>query len=208
MNQLAAERTPQTDRGRRTRAALLTAAREVFEGQGYAATRMNDIAGAAGVSHGTVYTYFGTKESVLEALLAEAVTDLHRGLRASTAADPVERIRDANERYLAAYRQHARLLLAVEEASVGDDRFREELADLRRTHVRRVAAAIRRLQSEQAVPADLDAQPAAAALCAMVEGFARHWYGMGEKHDHSTATKTLTDLWSRALGLHPATGEH
>ena len=45
------DREPLTDRGRRRRDALLVAAREVFEQQGFTATRMGDIAAAAGVSH-------------------------------------------------------------------------------------------------------------------------------------------------------------
>ena len=42
---------------------------------------------------------------------------------------------------------------------------------------------------------------AAAALCAMVEGFARHWFGRGEDHDEATAVATLTQLWAGALDL-------
>ena len=189
------DRAPLTDRGRRTRESLLLAAREVFEKQGYSSTRMGDIAAAAGVSHGTVYTYFDTKESVLAAVVQQVIDDLMASLAASTAADPLDRIRDANARYLDAYAQHAGLLQVVEEAAFTDEAFAEILTTLRRTHVRRVAAAVRRLQAEGAASADLDADSSAAALCAMVEGFARH---------HSTdsnANHTLTTLWARALGL-------
>lgn len=191
------DRAPLTDRGRRTRGALLVAAREVFEGQGYGSTRMGDIAHAAGVSHGTVYTYFDTKESVLAAVVQEVIDDLMASLAASTAVDPLERIGEANARYLDAYAEHAGLLRVVEEAAFTDETFAEILRALRRTHVRRVAAAVRRLQDEGVASADLDAQSSAAALCAMVEGFARH---------HSTdsgANHTLTTLWARALGLSP-----
>ena len=43
----------------------MAAAREVFAERGFAGTRMGDLADAAGVAHGTVYTYFDTKEDVL-----------------------------------------------------------------------------------------------------------------------------------------------
>ena len=191
----ATDREPLTERGRRTRESLLVAARRVFEEQGYGATRMGDIAAAAGVSHGTVYTYFDTKESVLAAVVQEVIDDLMAALRASNAADPLERISDANARYLDAYAQHARLLRVVEEAAFADDTFEAILAALRRTHVRRVAAAIRRLQEEGVASADLEAQSSAAALCAMVEGFARH------HSPDAAANQTLTTLWARALGL-------
>ena len=46
---------------------------------------------------------------------------------------------------------------------------------------------------------------AASALCAMVEGFGRHWYGRGEQdaspHDDATAVATLSTIWARGLGL-------
>jgi AcrR family transcriptional regulator len=196
-----ADRAPLTARGRRTRASVLEAATKVFIEQGYTATRMSDIATTAGVAHGTVYTYFDTKESVLDSVVEETVADLLASLRASTAADPLDRIADANARYLAAYRQHARLLRVVEEAAYGDDRFRDVLVRLRRTHVRRVAQAVRRLQDEGLALPEPDPDASAAALCAMVEGFARHWLANGEQHDEAVATQTLTTLWARALGL-------
>ena len=48
---------------------------------------------------------------------------------------------------------------------------------------------------------DLDAHTAAAALCGMVEAFARHWFGRGEEHDEDLAVTTLTTLWTRSLGV-------
>ncbi|WNG39228.1 TetR/AcrR family transcriptional regulator [Archangium violaceum] len=55
------------------RRALLKAAREVFARRGLAATKMTDLAAAAGISYGLVYHYFPDKESVFAALVEEAV---------------------------------------------------------------------------------------------------------------------------------------
>ena len=103
-------RAPLTDRGRRTRDALVTAARTVFEERGFNATRMGDIAEAAGVSHGTVYTWFDTKESLLYAVVDGVVGDLYEALTVPDVADPVQRVARANRAYLDAYRANARLL--------------------------------------------------------------------------------------------------
>jgi len=192
---------PLTDRGRRTRDALISAARGVFEVRGYDATRMGDIAEAAGVSHGTVYTWFSTKDAVLMAVIESLVGDLYASLGTPDETDPVARVDLANRRYLDAYRANARLLEVVEQAATSDDSFRAVLADLRRTHVERVAATLRHLQSDGLARDDLDAHAAAAALCAMVEGFARHWFGRGESHDEDVAVDTLTRLWAGSLGL-------
>jgi hypothetical protein len=67
--------------------------------------------------------------------------------------------------------------------------------------VARVAAAIRKLQSDGLAAPDLEPHTAAAALCGMVEGFAAHWLGRGESHDEGVATRTLTQLWVRGLGM-------
>ena len=86
---------PRTERGRRTRSALLQAAREAFEQRGFDDCRMNDIADAAGVSHGTVYTYFESKEEILGQVIDELLVELQDDLRTS-AKDPMARIADPN----------------------------------------------------------------------------------------------------------------
>ena len=192
---------PLTDRGRRTRDALVGAARGVFEERGYDGTRMSDIAEAAGVSHGTVYTWFSTKDAVLMAVIESLVDDLYESLSTPDDTDPVGRIERANRSYLDAYRANARLLEVVEQAATTDDAFRSVLAGLRAAHVDRVAATLRHLQHDGLARTDLDAHVAAAALCSMVEGFARHWFGRGEVHDEDVAVATLTALWAGSLGL-------
>ncbi|MGH2927257.1 MAG: TetR family transcriptional regulator, partial [Solirubrobacteraceae bacterium] len=57
-------KAPVRARGVRTRAALIDAARRVFERDGYLEARVADIAAAAGVAHGSFYTYFDSKDDV------------------------------------------------------------------------------------------------------------------------------------------------
>ena len=52
------------------RQELVEAATAVFIRQGYASTRVADIATAAGVAKGTVYEYFPSKEEVFLAVFA------------------------------------------------------------------------------------------------------------------------------------------
>ncbi|MBU6245952.1 MAG: TetR/AcrR family transcriptional regulator [Actinomycetales bacterium] len=197
----ASGRSPLSARGQRTRERLLLAARTVFEERGFDGTRMGDIAEAAGVSHGTVYTWFPTKVDVLHAVAASMTEAMGDSLRTTDDVDAARRIAIANERYFAAYRSCARLLEVVQQAAVVDETFRDILVDLRRSHVERVARAIRRMQAEGIAARDLDAHTSAAALCGMVEGFARHWLGQGEEHDERLALETLDALWIRGLGI-------
>jgi AcrR family transcriptional regulator len=55
-------------------AELLAAALEVFAEKGFAATRLEEIAARAGVSKGTVYLYFESKEALFKAAIEAAMT--------------------------------------------------------------------------------------------------------------------------------------
>jgi AcrR family transcriptional regulator len=68
-----------------TRERLLRAAADVFAERGYAGTRVVDIAAAAGVSNGALYTHFGSKAELLVAALR---AHGRRGLADLLAADP------------------------------------------------------------------------------------------------------------------------
>jgi AcrR family transcriptional regulator len=199
-------RAPLSERGRRTRERLVVAARQVFEEKGFDATRMGDIAAAAGVSHGTVYTWFPTKEDALHATVDSVTEEMYSVLSTPDVSDPIERISVANTRYLEVHRATSRLLEVVAQAAVNDASFRAVLDGLRRTHVDRVTKSITGMQREGLVVRDLDARISAAALCAMVEGFARYWLNGGGEDAESLApdaraVRTLTELWARALGL-------
>lgn len=75
MTQPSSEATDNTGIGRREQqkeakhAALIDAALRVFSRDGYAAAKMDDVALEAGVSKGTVYLYFESKERLFEAMV-------------------------------------------------------------------------------------------------------------------------------------------
>ncbi|MDF3838102.1 TetR/AcrR family transcriptional regulator [Cupriavidus basilensis] len=60
---------------------LVAAALDLFVERGYAATRLEDVAAAAGVSKGTVYLYFANKEELFKTVVREnLVPALARGV--------------------------------------------------------------------------------------------------------------------------------
>ena len=65
---LAAEATPSND-GSAKRRQIMDGARSVFLGSGFDGASMNDIARAAGVSKGTLYAYFNSKDELFEAII-------------------------------------------------------------------------------------------------------------------------------------------
>jgi AcrR family transcriptional regulator len=54
-----------------TRERIVQAAYEEFSSRGILATRMSDVALAAGVSHGTVFLHFKTQEELISEVIAE-----------------------------------------------------------------------------------------------------------------------------------------
>jgi AcrR family transcriptional regulator len=67
---------PQTEKLRaERRQRILAAATALFAQNGFSATGISTIALAAGVSHGTVFLYFGSKEELFRAALVEPLND-------------------------------------------------------------------------------------------------------------------------------------
>ena len=110
---------PTTERGTRTRAALVAAARKVFERSGYLDARLIDIAKEAGCATGSFYTYFANKEEVFAAVLEVARDDMmHPGMgRVASADDPYAVLEASNRAYLAAYQRNAKLMGLMEQVA-------------------------------------------------------------------------------------------
>ena len=69
-------------------AELLEAALTLFVEKGFAATRSEEVAKAAGVSKGTLYLYFPSKEELLKAVIQHFLgTEIEAGIQEAAAAD-------------------------------------------------------------------------------------------------------------------------
>lgn len=187
-----------TERGTRTRDALLRAARGVFERDGFAHARIADIVAAAGVAHGTFYTHFKDKREVFGAVVAAAREDLRDGETADD--DPVAAIAAANRAYLDGYARHARLMAVVDQVATLDEEVREDRLRRARDLAARNARAIRRLQRDGRADRDLDPDVAALALTGMVSRMAAMAHAGGVV-DPDRLEPTLTRLWTNALRL-------
>lgn len=217
-------------RAKRSRKALLAAARACIERDGYAVARISDIAAEAGVAVGTFYTYFASKLEVFTEVLHRGLLSELEHTRMPALHEPVanvgpggptdaearsrarQRIGVAVERYFSSYSRHALLLLRVDEA-IG---IHPELVPLRlELHcgfADHIAASLRHWQELGIVHTDLDVRHTADALAAMVGQTTRVWITYGQPHEEETAVATLTRLWADGIGLtagqsaDPATG--
>ncbi|WP_017603740.1 TetR/AcrR family transcriptional regulator [Nocardiopsis alkaliphila] len=194
---------PPTERGRRKRGALIQAAREVFEEQGFEDTRIAQITGRAGVAYGSFYTYFDSKETVFHEVAKGVAGEMFDAARSAAPPDttPVDRIRHATERFLSAYRDNARIMQVIEQVSPRHPHFRSLFLQIRGLFVERIVAGTRRLQEEGLASADIDVPVTASMLGGMVEHTARMLFLYGEEHDHEVVVETATRLWARGIGL-------
>ena len=200
---LPAREGPRSARGVRSRAALVAAARTVFERDGYVNARMSDITRKAKMSTGSFYTYFTNKEEIFAAVLEEVQEEmLHPHVRQATdAEDPVAVIEASNRAYLEAYERNAKLMRLLDEVAAIDDEFRKLRTRRGELFAARNARSIRDLQARGLADPDVDPDIAAIALSGMVGRTAQQLYLRGERVDREAVTQALTRLWANALRL-------
>lgn len=175
---------PRSSKGARTRTRLLEAAKEIFEENGFLSARISDIAERAGLSHGSFYHYFESKEQIfrevaalvddqLGAPLAEVV------LAPSSDLSPHERLREAVRRHFEAYRAEARIMGLIEQVSRYDDEVDALMLSRHRQYAEQMAESIRQLQRRNLADKSLDPAIAATAIGALTARFAELWLVQG-----------------------------
>ena len=91
MPRRSASSTPPA-RKRRTaeeaRTAILDAAERLLVASGPAGIRLQEVAADVGVSHPTVLHHFGSREGLMEAVVARALESLHAGLLSAVQSSP------------------------------------------------------------------------------------------------------------------------
>ena len=198
---------PRSRKGEQTRARLLEAARRVFEEDGFLDARITDISERAGLSHGSFYHYFESKEEVFREVAA-AVDEQnsapleHVILDPSSRATPHERIREALRRYFESYRAQARIMGLIEQVS----RYDEQVAAARQVRHRRyseqMAESIRHMQRRGLADPALNPEVAAAGLGSMTNRFAEQWLVQGAVQcSFEVAVDQITLLFVNAMGL-------
>ena len=162
------------------RARILSAAEHVCARQGVLAARMEEIASEAGVSKGTLYRFFDTKDDLLVAMVIESFAAGHReiGTTLPTDAPPgelLELLVDRLPRVLELQAPRAPLHYAVWEVVVREATLRTRLYEYLRAFFaaqeQGMQAAIRAAQQTGRVRADADAEAFTDTFLALLSGF-------------------------------------
>ena len=197
---------PRSRKGVETRARLLAAAKEIFEQDGFLDARISDIAERAGLSHGSFYHYFESKEEVFREVAAEVEERLSEPLYsvildAHSTASPYERIHEGIRRNFESYRDEARIMGVIEQVSRFDENLRAFRNERHHVSSSQIADSIRRLQQHGLADRSLDPDIAAAGLGAMTYRFPEMWFVQGLVDcDFDLGVDQLTRLFVNASG--------
>lgn len=171
---------PRSRKGVRTRGRLLDAAKQIFEESGFLDARISDIAERAGLSHGSFYHYFESKEEIFREIAETVDERLSAPLSAvildrSSHATPRDRIYEGMRRYFESYREEARIMGVIEQVS----RYDEQVGALRRArhhhYTKQMTQSIRQLQRHGLADPSIKPAIVAAALASMTIRFAEAW---------------------------------
>lgn len=105
----------------RTKAAILAAARRLFAERGITVVSIRDIADAAGVSHGLIQQYFGTRESMIAGIIKseiDTVMSAHQPVPSGTPDAGLEGMRDTLRSGKERFKDFAVLIMRAELAGV------------------------------------------------------------------------------------------
>jgi AcrR family transcriptional regulator len=129
MNQVSSsQKTPKTERGRKTRNKLLEAAEIEFGENGFHEAGVSGITYRAGVALGTFYTYFESKDEIFQALVSFMSQRTRRwiAVRVADAPDRMAAERMGLEAYIEFARLHKGIYRIISEAEfVANDAYRE-----------------------------------------------------------------------------------
>lgn len=139
---------------------MLAAAEGLFRARGFHRATLGQIAGAADVSVGTLYNYFGGKRGLYLASVERALDANRRymDLAFQSPLSPVDQLLAAGDAYLRFHLDHPgyfQLIALPDIAESGPDEVTRRIADTVESEVGRVEDAIRRaIEAGEAIPID------------------------------------------------------
>lgn len=199
---------PRSRKGVRTRARLLDAAKQIFEEQGFLDARVSDVAERAGLSHGSFYHYFESKEEIFLEVAQAQEERMGVGWLTSGAlpltdpdVDTADLISGACREFLVRYQADARIMGVIEQVSRYHEDFRQARTIRETRFTEQAWDGLRMLQQAGRADPGLDPWVAGPALMGMVTRFAEMWLVQGTVEcTLDEAVDNLTSLLVNALG--------
>lgn len=158
-----------------TRAELLDGATKVFAERGYQAATVDEIVAKAGLSKGTFYWHFESKEELFATLLEEQIDRPVRALIEVTGSAPAEGATApvVSHGLAALFQQQRELVLLLHEywsAAARDEQLRTRYLERQRALRDALADALAARHARTGVPLAIPADALATAFIALAEG--------------------------------------
>jgi len=190
-----------------TEAELKAAAVRAFTRLGYLNTKITDITAEAGRATGSFYKHFASKEALLEALLADLLTEGDESSLADGHGDDFSdraAVRWHVEVYWGFYRRHRTLMSALQQASSVDQRFAERSQAMIEPDLHHIADHLIRAR-EAGLRLPGDPLVVATAFTQLLASFAATWQSgagpdLGRPLSDEEAIETLTNFAYAAIG--------
>ncbi|MCL2724029.1 MAG: TetR/AcrR family transcriptional regulator [Polyangiaceae bacterium] len=180
---------------------ILQAAVRVFAKNGFHATRVSDVARAAGVADGTIYLYFRSKEDVLVSLFEDRVEKLlasMKGEKLQTAPERLHAVIDMQLGLLAEEREMAEIITVILRQST--QMLKELAAPKFNAYLDAIAHIISDGQASGDFRNDVSPHIAARVIFGALDGVTLTWaLGRAEQGALARAATQLADVLLRGL---------
>ncbi|WP_170970451.1 TetR/AcrR family transcriptional regulator [Streptomyces zhaozhouensis] len=191
------------------RRRVLVAAERVFAERGYADSKLEDIAHAAGFTKGAVYSNFGSKKALFGAILeARADAELAAVMAGLDEAEDVSALVDQAARLVALRiaRDTVRGRLGLEFATraLRDEETRAVVAPMRRAQRAAAAGAVRTYTERAGVTPPIDPELAGVILHCLTNGLSMEHLVDPEGIDATTSERALRALLGWLTGEAPS----
>jgi TetR/AcrR family transcriptional regulator, fatty acid metabolism regulator protein len=180
------------------RRVILGAAVRVFARRGYHASRVGDIAEEAGIAHGLLYHYFGSKEEVLRTILSESWSRLLDALHAVEASGgpAPEQLRRVAAILLRSWRDDPDLVRVLVREVARSPQLQEQVDEWREAFLV-IQRVIERGQAEGSIRPDVDPRLASWIVYGSLEELLTGWV-LGQLPDGdeevARAERTVVDV--------------
>ncbi|SOJ52933.1 HTH-type transcriptional repressor KstR2 [Mycobacterium simulans] len=189
-----------THRGRRTQAAIDTAARTVIARKGILATTIADIAAEAGRSAASFYNYYDSKEAMVRQWALRFRNEANQRALSVTrhGLSNRERAYEAAAAHWHSYRHRLAEVISVSQLAMVNDDFARHWAEMCSGPISFIADTVRRAQAQGYCPGD-NPQLIAEAIVAMFNQFCYIQLSGGREPDDQACIQTLANIYYRAI---------
>lgn len=191
----------QRERQIETRQRLLSAARQVFAENGYPRATVAEIVKRAGRSQGTFYLHFTDKESVLRALLEDAMARL--SLQSTSLREHDEtgaNLRDIVSRFIEEFGEDRDLWLLLDQRSSLEPAFKAMSDQWFQQLAGSILGAIASTDSPSMMNG-LDSATLSQIFAAMLSDSTRAAYQESRNWSTKEMAQEISAIWTRTLGL-------